>query len=407
MSADYQAISAPSAQTQPAQASAFDTQFEQARSLVKSGQLELALPGLDALLARSPGNADVLLARGTVHARLHHWEAAESDLLAAAAAAPAYADVWSALGNMYLWSEQPQKAAEAFNRVVALRPLDPEARLARARALRALKRDAEARQDLEQARALGASVVLDEAPAAAAPRAGTPEAVAPAGYRWLATLSSSRTDPGAGSRWSDQMASVRRYGQHGSLAFEALRSQRFGQSDGAWALDGYARLWSGAYANLRYQRSPGTGLFPQNAGRVELWQSLGDGWEASASKDVLAFAQARVNIHGVSLGKYFGNFYAQLRHQNIVSPGAHGSGDRLLARYYYLGDADNFVELAANSGRSDDAGSLVGGRARSGGGSVAWVRYWSPLWGVRAGASVARAGAANEQGVSAALYRRW
>jgi hypothetical protein len=35
------------------------------------------------------------------------------------------------------------------------------------------------------------------------------------------------------------------------------------------------------------------------------------------------------------------------------------------------------------------------------------VRYWSPLWGVRAGASFARAGGANEQGVSAALYRRW
>jgi YaiO family outer membrane protein len=372
-----QSIPVPPSQIQPAEASAFDSQFEQARALANAGQPGLALAMYDALVARSPGNADLLLARGTVHARLHHWQEAEADLSAAASAAPAYADVWSALGNMYLWSGQPARALDAFDRLAALRPADPVLLVARARALRALGRGA------------------------------IPEAAAPAGYRWLAGLSTGRTDAGSGAPWSDQVASVRRYGQHGSLAFEALRAHRFGQSGQAWALDAYPSLWHGAYANLRYQRSAGARLFAQNSGRVELYQAFGNGWEASASRDLLAFPQARVNIYGAGIGKYIGNFYVQLRHQQITAPGSRGTGERLLSRYYYAGAADNFVELVANSGRSDDAASLVRGGARSGGGSLAWVRYWSPEWGVRAGASFTRAADGSERGISGALYRRW
>src|SRR5690348_9262535 len=104
MLADLQAIAQPPAETRPAAPSSFEQQFEEARSLVRQGQLGMALAAYDALLAQSPGNADVLLARGIVYGRLQRWDKAEADLKAAAAAAPDYADVWSALGNVYLWS---------------------------------------------------------------------------------------------------------------------------------------------------------------------------------------------------------------------------------------------------------------------------------------------------------------
>ena len=50
----------------------------------------LALSAYDALLARSPGNVDVLRGRGIVCARLGRWPEAERDLRVAAAASPAY-----------------------------------------------------------------------------------------------------------------------------------------------------------------------------------------------------------------------------------------------------------------------------------------------------------------------------
>jgi YaiO family outer membrane protein len=286
-----------------------------------------------------------------------------------------------------------------------LKPNDPEARLVRARAYAAAGRAADASAERAQARALGAKVETEDPSPTARLQ---PDASAPAGYRWAASASAGWTDAGNGAHWNDQTVGVRHYWDRGSLAFETLRARRFGQQDHAWALDAYAQLWRGAYSNVRYQHAPAERLFPGNAGRAEIWQSLGGGWEASISDDVLAFPSTRVNIVGASLGKYVGNFYLLLRHQNILSTGSHSAGDRALVRYYYTGDADNYVEGAANSGRSDDAQSLVGGRIHSGGASFAWVRYWSPVWGTRVSGSFSRAeGAANERGLGLSLYRRW
>jgi YaiO family outer membrane protein len=386
----------------------FDDAYVRARALANSGQGALALAAYDALLVRSPGNVDVLLGRGIVYARLERWREAEGDLTAAATASPAYADVWSALANAYRWSDQPEKAVDAYTRLIALQPDNVDAIVARGRMLRALGRNDAARADLERARALGAGGAgFDALGAALAPRVGNPDATIAAGYTWAAGASSGWTAVGDGPRWNDQTLGLRHYTPLGSLGFETLRAHRFGEQDAAWALDGYVDLWKGAYANLRYQHSPAARLFPGNAGRAELYQGLGNGWELSASDDVLGFA-SRVNIYGVTLGRYTSNFYLQWRHQAIVSAGSHGAGERLLGRWYYLGDGDTYAELSVNSGRSDDPLSLVGGRARSGGGGFAWVRYWTPRWGTRVSGSVSRASnAGGERALAFSLYRRW
>jgi len=380
MPIDFQAP--PTAQIQTASPASFDEQYEKARTLANSGQPALALAAYKALLAQSPGNVDVLLGRGIVYTRMERWSEAQADLDAAAKASPGYADVWLALGNLH----------------------------------RRAGRTAEARAALEKARALGANGAEIDAAIAALeprpepqlqPRAGNPEAALAAGYTWAASLSGSWTDVGSSPRWNDQTASVRHYMKGGSIGFETLRAHRFDQTGHAWALDAYADLWNGAYANIRYQRAPAARLFPANSGRIEVYQSLGNGWEASLADDVLGF-DSRVNIYGFGLGKYVGNWYVQLRHQAIVSEGSHSNGQRLLARYYYAGDADSYLEATANSGRSDDPLSLSGGRARSGGGSVTWVRYWSDNWGSKVGASFSRgANDVRERGISVGLYRRW
>jgi YaiO family outer membrane protein len=411
MPVDFQLPAAPSAQIQSSPAAAatpsFDEQYARARAMANAGQPELALAAYSALLARSPGNADLLLGRGIVYTRLARWNEAEADLSAAAAAAPDYADLWSALGNMYLWSGAAARAADAYARRIALRPGDAQAWLARARAWRALGRLPEARADLARARALGAGqpdLALDELALALQPRVGNPDA-ALTDYRWQAGAGSAWTGTGSGPRWNEQGLSIRHYGKRGSVALEALRAHRFGLHDTAFALDAYTGLWQGAYANLRYQHAPAARLFPANAGRAEVYQSLGGGWEGSLSDDVLGFG-SRVNLYGVALGKYAGDFYVQLRHQAIVSAGARGSGERLLGRWYY--GADSYLEASLNSGRSDDTQSLAGGRARSGGGNVVWTHYWSRDWGTRLQASRARAGdAGQERGLALSLYRRW
>lgn len=387
MFVDFQPPPASAPAPQADAAISFEAAYVSARAHANDGQPELALAEYSALLARSPGNADVLLGRGIVYSRLERWDQAEADLTAAARVAPDYADVWSALADLYRWSARPQQAIAAYDRLIALQPEQPAHRAARA--------------------AVGSGGEVDPAPVIAQQRAASHDASIAAGYSWLANLSSSWLDVGATPRWNEQTLSVRHYLRGGSLAFETLRAHRFEQTGHAWALDAYVDLWRGAYANLRYQKAPGARLFPANAGRVELYQALGRGWELSLSDDVLGFDE-RVNIYGVGLARYFGNFYVQLRHQNIVSDGSHGSGDRLLGRYYYRGDADSYVELRVNRGRSDDALSLNGGRTRSGGGGIDVLHYFTRDWGGRFGASLSRdGGAGRERGVTFALYRRW
>ena len=436
----------------------YDQLHAAAQAHARAGQLDLALREYSTLLARAPNDPDLLLGRAQVYSRQERWAEAERDLRAAAQTAPKYADLWAALGNVARWSGRPLEAIGPYREALRLQPSDHETRLGLVQALRAAGQRAEAERMLDDAQRQGAPADRIAALRAAAgtqptPAAGTPHAPStssvaapvpvqasstaspavsahpapvpatdqaiapggpaerslPSGFQWAASLSAgaTRLSP-SGQRWNDQALAIRRYWNRGSLAAEAMRVHRLGRHDHAWALDGYINLWRGAYANLRYQKAPLARLFPDNAWRAELFQPVGSGWELAASEDALNFPATRVRIHGLALGKYSGNFYIRLRHTIVSSPGARGTGDRLLVRWYDRGDADNYLEASANRGRSDDMLSLVGGRSHSGGAAFNVVRYLTPAWGMRAGLSYSReTGGGRERALSAALYRRW
>lgn len=373
------------AQDPATQSGSYEQQYEQARAFASAGQHDLAAAAFTTLLARSPGNADVLLGRGLAYARMEQYGRAEADLKAAAAAAPDYPDVWSALAQVYTWSGRPADAAAAYERLIALQPDQPAHREARARVL--------------------------QAPIAAGPsvRPVNPDIGASGGFDWVAGLTGSATRLSLrDQRWNEQNLSVRRYFGRGSIAAESLRAHRLGQHAYAWALDAYAGLWNGAYANLRYQKAPSERLFPRYAWRAELFQSVGRGWELSASDDRLVFGGARVDIYGVGIARYVGDFYVRWRHTNIVTEESRSSGDRLVVRYYYAGNGDDYIEGAVNRGRSEDPLSLTGGRVQSGGGAVNLVRFVTPRWGVRVGAAYAsESSSGSERSLSAGLSMRW
>ena len=101
---------APPAQVAAAPAASYEQQFEQARNAANNGQPAMAVELYSTLLATSPNNVDVLYGRGLAYSRMQKWAEAESDFVAAANVAPAYADVWSSLADVYIWTERPAKA---------------------------------------------------------------------------------------------------------------------------------------------------------------------------------------------------------------------------------------------------------------------------------------------------------
>lgn len=391
----------------------YDAQLQRARALATSGdqaQREQAIALYAQMLERSPGNSDVLLGRGRTFAWMGRYPESEADLTAVTTRAPEYADAWSALGDMYLWSGRPQQAAEAYGHWMALKPDDPAAAIARGRAHRAAGDAEAARVDFAAAQARGADAeVVAQLVESTRPRIATPESVVTGGFDWSLRAGYGHTAfSGSRDDWNDAELSLRRRFARGSLALEWLQADHFRTTDPAWALDGYAALWSRAYANARYQHGPDNGVLPSEAWRVELFQGVGRGWELSASVDHLRFS-SDTEFYGIGVGRYVGNWYARYKLQHVPGEGSGSWSHRALLRNYYRGDADDYVEVSASSGRSTDL-DRFGGLVRDSSASlgVAWVHFVQPRWGFKLGAGFANdEGGINERSVSVALYTRW
>jgi YaiO family outer membrane protein len=396
----------------------FDQKFLAARELALKGQRDAAIAAYSELLAVSPGNADVLLGRGRVYAWMGSWAAAEADLTAATAAAPTYADAWSALGDMYLWSDRPQQAVQAYSRWSSLALDDPRPLIARGRAQRNAGNIAAARADFEAASQKGADAAAVKDYLASVERVGVkpPDAVRNSGYLWSGSLGVDYTDFASGGlHWIDTVASVRRQFDAGSVAFEGLTSHRFGTSDTAWAVDGYADLWRRAYVNLRFQEGTDAVLFPRTRWRAELFQGVGRGWELSASYDRLDFSNA-VELYGLGVGRYVGNWYIRWRHLYVPGNSSNPSwsnSDRMTVRNYFAGDADNYIEVAGGVGRTDEPTGFIlgpGSASHSWSASAALVKFLTPRVGFKIGVDVGY-GVEGEpyasRGAFGTLYYRW
>jgi len=385
-------------------------QLQQIREQSEANNRAATIARYSALLSEHPGNGDVLLARGRTYAWEGQYAAAEADLQQVVKNSPTYADAWSALGDMYRWSDRPQQAADAYSHWIELAPQDPAARIARGRELRVLGQTAAARADFDAAASLGADPKeIAELRLSLLPRMANPDAVAADGYRWGASLGWDHTRfSGDRDSWNDNDLTLRRYFPRGSLGLELLRADHFNTSDTAWALDGYAPLWSRAYANLRYQRGPSSGVLPRQSWRVEVFQGVGSGWELSASVDQLRFSDT-TEFYGVGVGRYVGNWYGRYKLQHVPGVGSGSWSHRVLLRNYYKGDADDYLEVSVSSGRSTDL-DRFGGVVRDNNAAigVAWRHQVTPNWGFKLGAGYADDDSGfDEQRLSGSIYTRW
>lgn len=225
---------------------------------------------------------------------------------------------------------------------------------------------------------------------------------------WSGSVGFGHTSNALGAA-DDQSMTLRRVTDWGPVALEALQLRRSGQSDRAWALDAYPRLWDAAYANVRVQQAPQSLLYPGTSWRAEIYQGVGQGWELAASHDELRF-DTPVQIQGVAVGKYWGNFYVRWRHQEVRSKGSSGQGERFMVRYYYQGDADHFLEATASSGRSDDFATTLITPSRSDTRGWAWLHFLNREWGLKASWSESKDNSSargRERSFNLGLTRRW
>lgn len=398
----------PCMTAQAASTDSLTAQMVQIRHLATGGHKKLAIARYTALLAEHPGNGDLLLARGRTYGWDGQYGAAESDLRTVVQQHPDYADAWSALGDMYRWSDRPQQAIAAYTHWIELKPHDWRPYMARSRAESDAGQLGAARIDSAAAASLGANPAeVDALRQSLQPRNGDHGG----GYRWGASLDWNHTGFSGGRQgWNDIDLSLRHYFNQGSLALELLQSDHFGSTDHAWALDGYVPLWPRAYANLRYQQGPAAGILPRQEWRAEVFQGVGRGWELSASIDHLQFSR-NTQFYGIGIGRYWGNWYARYKLQHVPGAGSGSWSNRLVVRNYYRGDAFDYLEGSVSNGRSTDVNrfdnQVTNNHAAIG---VAWSHYLLPRWGFKVSAGYGRGSdvaGVNERILSLTLYSLW
>ena len=391
----------------------YEAKFKLARALSFSNHRDEAIRLYTELLATRPKNSELLLARGRTYAWENRWKEAEHDLTAVTKRSPDYGDAWSALGDTYLWSDRPGDAVTAYGKWIAAAPADPGAYIARARAHRSAGDLAAAGADFEAARAHGApDSEIDQYLASLQQRRSEPEAAAPEAYKWLASLSYGygKFTP-VRSEWFDYRATLRHYWQHASLGIDYLDSRRFGLSDYALALDAYVDLWPRSYANLRYQYSPNAKLFPGDAYRMEIFQGVGKAWELSGSYDHMDFGESNVDMYGAGLGKYTGDWYLRWRILLVPSSAELSISHHLLARYYFSGNGDDYIEINGGFGQGGEflSGTTIVKTTRSKSIGAAFQKYFNSRWGLKisTGYSDENIYPFNERSISAIVSTRW
>jgi len=96
--------------------------FKIGGALLQAGYSEQALPYLEEMLRRTPGNAKLLLAIGRVHFRAHRLDLAREALERAVTLDPGLPEAWNELGGVEAEAGDLRKALSLYSKALAVNP---------------------------------------------------------------------------------------------------------------------------------------------------------------------------------------------------------------------------------------------------------------------------------------------
>jgi YaiO family outer membrane protein len=311
-----------------------------ARKLAISGHRTEALKMLDQRLDEKRTDSDARVLRGVILSWEGRYDDARRDLEMVLAQHRDHGDALPALINVEMWSDHPERAEALARDALRRNPTNPDLLLARAKALKAMKRDHEAVDEIQRL------LLVDPGNQKAA------EMKSDLGdelRKWTASIDHSTEWFSDGrTPWQEAQVQLSRDTGIGSVIARFDRANRFGLTSQMVELDAYPHLRRGTYAYLNIGYSPDAALYPQTRLAADLYQSLGDGFEASGGIRQLHFG-GNIRIYTASLTKYYGDWMFTGR--TYLTPdvvGTSRSGQFLARRY--LGSSTDYVSLRIGYG---------------------------------------------------------
>ena len=311
-----------------------------ARKLATTGHRAEALEMLDKRLAEKRTDSDARVLRGVILSWEGRYDDARRDLETVLAQHRDHGDALPALINVEMWSDHPERAEQLARDALRRNPTDPDLLLARARALKALKRDGEALDEVQRV------LLVDPGnQKAAAMKVDLGDSL----RKWSASFDHSTEWFSDGrTPWNEEQAQLSRDTSIGSVMARFDRADRFSLTSQMVEIDAYPHIRRGMYLYLNAGYSPDAVLYPQTRFGADINQSLGHGYEASAGIRQLHFG-GNLRIYTGALTKYYGDWMVTGR--AFFTPDVMGtsrSGQLLIRRY--LGSSTNYISLRLGYG---------------------------------------------------------
>jgi YaiO family outer membrane protein len=331
----------------PPRATADDDLPSRARAMAGNGQRPEAIRLLREHLGAVPADHDARVLLGLVLSWEGQYDEARTTLRLVLEQDPGHGDALPALMNVEIWDGHPERAdAMAVSLTAPGARVSAPIFLGRARALAAMHRTAEARELVRRVlrsrtsneEALRLLDVFD---------ADLRRWEAQSGYTSDWFSDSSR------EAWHEAWVSLKRETRVGAVIGRISRAERFGLVDGLFEIDVYPRFRPGTYAYVNVGVAGNDRLYPDYRAGVDLYQSLGNGFEASAGFRRLQFSEP-VTIYVGSVSKYHGDWLFTGR--TYVTPDTLGPSVSLhgIARRYFGAGGTDYVGFRYSHGRSKE-----------------------------------------------------
>lgn len=246
-------------------ASAQDDVIARARAAASAGNRPAGITLLETHLAASPRDVDARLVYGLILSWEGRYDDARKALMDVLAQSPDYLDARVALLNVEWWSGHLSEARELVRAVLSRDPGNTQARHVQQRL------DARTRPW-----SLGVGFTRD-------------------------TFNDERQP------WQESSLTIGRETPVGSLIVRGSQADRFGLTDQQVDVEFYPTFRAGTYAFVGVGIGADKILYPEHRVSVDLYQSIGRGFEVSGGYRRLAFAET-THIYLATLTKYAGNW---------------------------------------------------------------------------------------------------
>lgn len=293
----------------------------------------------------SPDYADIRIFLGRLYTWTDEVALARQEFNRVIQTNPGYEDAHLAYGYLEYWNDNDEKALEIIQLGIEKNPKSKGLLMLKAKILDNMERFAEANETLDE--------ILLFAPNFSEARAFSQK---------IKDLSS-KNQIGVNydfvyfdERFSDpwHLASIS-YGRStslGSITGRLNYANRFTNNGVQFEVDAYPRISNTFYTYVSGGISEKGGIFPRYRAGFSLYANLPKSFEADAGFRFLSFSEATW-IYTASIGKYYSNYWFNLRTYLTPSNKAISKSISLNIRYYLAG-ADDYLSFGIGTGLSPD-----------------------------------------------------